>query len=199
MTDMEWVMVASLAVIAIGWLGRRRDETIEMPETFRPNQLTRDERLPSMPLEDRTTQFFGAWSEGRRDGIRIAFQSYGKAIAIFAGDFDADVEQLSEAYLSHVGDGRVLPREGSPGRISVALEGSHPELDARFFLNATGPDYGQLRNQRVCDALLELSDAIAEIILFEAGGVQLITDETASTESLLSDLDVAISLSRALS
>jgi hypothetical protein len=194
-----WIALGVGSMVVIGWLCRGRDETIEMPVENDRAAVVRDPRLPNMRLEDRETGFLGAWCEGQRGGVRVAFQSYGKGIAIFAGDFDPDAEQLSETYLSQVGELQALPRDGSPTRIAVALEGDGEDLDPRFFLNATGGDYAQLRNSGVREALLCLSDSVTEVMLFESGGgVELITDDSATAVSVASDLDTAVSLFRAL-
>jgi hypothetical protein len=117
---------------------------------------------------------------------------------IFAGGFDADEEQLSETYLSQVGDARPLPRDGSGQRLAVAIGPEGAELDDRFYLNATSSSYPQLRIPAVRRALLQVSDSIVEVALFESGGVELWTDATATAESLVRDLDAAIELTRAL-
>ena len=66
-------------------------------------------------------------------------------------------------------------------------------MDERFFLNATGEDYAQLRTRGVRDALLRLSDSIREIAILEEGaGLELTTEVTATSESIASDLEVAI-------
>ena len=205
MTLEIWIALAvSAALVALAL--RSRDEIIEMPSglaspspgTSAPAGYERDPRLPALSLVDRDTGFFGTWSEGHHHGCRVAFQSHDKGVAIIAGDFDADDEQLSDIYLSQVGDWQLLPADGSAQRLAVALGAEGAELDERFFLNATGGTYWQLRLPAVRRALVQLSDGVAEVSLFESGGVELTTHASATAESIARDLDRAIELARAL-
>jgi hypothetical protein len=201
-----WIAFAVGAVFVLGIAIRSRDETIVLPPESKartspdiePSFGERDPRLPPVPFDERETAFFGKWREARYRGCRVAFLSVDKGVQIIAGDFDADVEQLSDVYLSQVGDARPLPRKGSPQRLAVALGPEGAELDDRFFLNATGGSYAALRRQRVRRALSDLSDSIAEVSFLESGGVELWTDASATRESVAADVEVAVALHRAL-
>lgn len=189
--------VCLLTVIAL----RGRDGAIRMPASESidseppPDFL---ERLPRLGLRARETEFLGRWWEGTERGRRFAFQPMGKGIAIFAGDFEPDAEQISSVYLSQVDDAAPLPPDDSPRRLLRVLGDEGAELDARFILNATGGTCPELRSTAVRSALIGLSDSVREVMLFESAGVELVTDESATSESLRADLDRALELHGAL-
>jgi hypothetical protein len=214
MTFEIWIAVGMLGFFAAGLALRSRDTTVTPPAPgeipgyspppafqyapqpeFPPDLAA---KLPAMALDDRDTAFFGRWREGRLRGVRVAFQPWGKGVAILAGDFDPDEEQLSEIYLSQVSDAVPLPEESSVQRLQRALGGGAEEIDLRFFLNATGGEYAELRSQAVCHALLGLSESIEEVMLFESGGVQFLTDATATQETIAADLDRAVEIHETL-
>lgn len=215
MTPGVWIALA-IVVGLLSWaVLRSRDTTIsmagavpaasaagpaaEVTSLAAPEADRVAERLPHIPLEARETVFFGRWQQGEHDGCRVAFQTAGKGVAIFAGSFDADAEQLTETYLGQVSESQPLPGEGSPQRLAQALGADGAELDGRFFLYATGGPYPQLEIPAVRDALGALSESVEEVMLFQSNGVQIIAGGDATPGSIAADLNAAIALVRALS
>jgi hypothetical protein len=209
-----WIAVGVVGALAVGLVLRSRDTTVTMPTTGEmpgfeapptPLHVPAPEsaadfsvKLPAMALHDRDTAFFGSWREGSLRGVRVAFQPWGKGVAMLAGDFDPDEEQISEIYLSQVSDAAPLPEGSSEQRLQRALGAGAGEIDLRFFLNATGGEYAELRSDAVRNALLGLSESIEEVMLFESRGVQILTDAHATSETIAADLDRAVEIHEAL-
>jgi hypothetical protein len=206
-----WIAFGIVALLACGLALRSRDTRVTLPGPGErlpsASQLAAASseadpdfaaRLPRMMLRPRETGFFGRWWEGRLRDCPVAFQPFGKGVSIIAGDFDPDQEQISDVYLSQAGEAQPLPAAGSARRLRSVLGDSAGEIDERFFLNATGGDLPGLRSAAVRSALLGLSDSVDEVMLFESGGVQLITDADATPGAIAGDLERAVELHAAL-
>jgi len=141
--------------------------------------------LNSFQLKRRDTGFFGKWRETRLHGHRVAFQP-GSPMSILVGEFDPDEEQLTEVYLSKVSPTRPMP-ESQGRRLDGHVGPPGRDLVDRFFLNANLPDDPALKVAEVRKALLELSPAVLDVMIYETHGVQIDLDPTQATPSSLAE------------
>lgn len=144
-----------------------------------------EDLLSSYRLKGRDTDFFGKWRETRLHGHRVAFQP-GSPMSILVGEFDPDEEQLTEVYLSKVSPTRPMP-ESKGRRLDNHVDERGRELVDRYFLNASLPDDHALKVAEVRKALLELSPAVLDVMIYETNGVQIDLDPRQATPSSLAE------------
>ena len=203
---MKIAILVVLAVAAALALARwtRRDERIEAPKgvSLADTTLGAEKSIALLswfnPTE-RETGFFGPWKETRIRGVRVGFVDGGSMIDVVAGNFDADEEQITDIYMTHVAPGE-SPPDVPEIRLDRFVGDDGAELARKYYLNATGAeDYPDLRNEDVRRALLALSDAVTEIGILESRGVQISLDTADTTRSSLeSDVRHAVSIASAL-
>jgi hypothetical protein len=149
--------------------------------------------LNSFQLKRRDTGFFGKWRETSLHGHRVAFQP-GSPMSILVGEFDPDEEQLTEVYLSKVSPTRPMP-ESLGRRLDSQTDVPGQDLADSYFLNASLPDDHALKVAEVRKALLELSPAVLDVMIYETKGVQIDLDPTQATaSSLAEDVERAASI-----
>jgi hypothetical protein len=134
------------------------------------------------------------WWEGRLEGRVVAFQERPDGLMVHLGQ----IEEITEIYLARVGAGQPLPAEGSPQRLDRIVGRAGAALASQFCLAAHPPgefDYPQLRLPALRDGIPRFSPSVQEILVYErCRGLSLITDQTATRESLEEDLTLAMAM-----
>jgi hypothetical protein len=138
------------------------------------------------------------WWEGRADGETIAIQDRGDGIIVYAGD----IVEVTGIYLVRIAPGSSGPAGNSPHRLDRIVGAQGAALASRFVLGAHPPgdfDHPQLRLPALRDGIPRLSPSVREISIYENDrGLSLQLDHTATRETAVADLDLALTMVRGL-
>ncbi len=145
--------------------------------------------LASYNLSKHDTEFFGVLQESTVSGQRVAFQIQSDILMVYVGNFDPDIELLTDIYLGKVSERQLLPEQGSSQRLDPYVDGNS-KLATQYFLLATGAtEYPILCSAAVETALSALSQAVIEVGFFEEPGMSLTVDLAQATQQQI-DSDV---------
>jgi hypothetical protein len=160
------------------------------------------EQLKSVyALEEKTpyeSSIMGEWWEGRIGDRSIAFQNRGRGLAVFVGK----AEEISDIYLVRRSAGRPVPADASAAHIERIAGPEGKALASQFYLGALPQgrfDFPQLRLPALRDGIPQFSSSVQEVMLFESLlGLNLITDPTATLETMRADVKLALVMIEAL-
>ena len=107
-------------------------------------------------------------------------------MSVLVGEVDPDQEQLTEVYLSKVSPARPMP-QSLGRRLDPHVGERGRDLAESYFLNAGLPDEHALKVAEVRRALLELSPAVLDVMIYDSNAVQIDLDPTQATQSSLAE------------
>ena len=123
----------------------------------------------------------------------------GGTMMIVVGNFNADEEQLTEIYLTHLAEGQSLPK-GKLRRLDDHVGESGQTLAMRYINNAEiSRDDPTLKIPEIRDALLAMSSSVVEFGTFETPGVEIWFDAARATAATVeSDVRNALVITKSM-
>lgn len=145
-----------------------------------------------------STCIMGNWWESQLEGRLLAFMEHRQGMAVFLGR----VEEITEIYLSRLAPGQALPAAALRQHLARIVGAEGAALAEQFYLAAHPDgdfDYPELRLPPLRDGIPRLSASVREVAIYESfRGLSLITDETATVETIGTDLQLAVDMLKAL-
>lgn len=144
------------------------------------------------------SSIMGDWWETRLAGRVLAFQERGKGLSVFVGE----IEEITEIYLCRPGTDPAIPPAAVSQHLARIVGSEGAALADQFYLAAhpTGDfDYSVLRLPPLRDGIPQLSPSVREIAIYESfRGLSLLTDDTATVETIGADLKLALDMLKAM-